>query len=65
MPPTGDEERPMPAPWLGRALGHPVASGTATIAMGCARLRSLRRGAKPPRYGRSFGGWWARWVESL
>jgi hypothetical protein len=41
---------------VGRALGHLVASGTATIAMGCAPLKPQRRGAKRPRYGGNFGG---------
>jgi len=41
---------------VGRALGHLVASGTATIGMGCARLKPQRRGAKRPRYGGKFGG---------
>ena len=41
---------------VGRALGHPVASGTAIIGMGCARLTPQRRGAKRPRYGGNFGG---------
>ena len=39
-----------------RAQGHLVASGTATIGMGCALLKPQRRGAKRPRYGGNFGG---------
>jgi hypothetical protein len=48
-----------------RAQGHLVASGTATIGMGCAPLKPQRRGVKQPSYGGSFGGYLAHWLESL
>jgi hypothetical protein len=50
---------------VGRALGHPVASGTATICMDCAPLKPRRRGAKLPRYGGSCAGRLARWLKPL